>query len=1167
MSLQLILGSSGSGKSHALYQEIIEKSMQYKDMNYIVVVPEQFTMQTQKDLVTMHPDHGVMNIDILSFVRLAYRVFEETGRDPGIVLEDTGKNMVLRKVIANKQDELTLFQSNVRKQGFVSELKSLLSEMLQYSIGPEELEKMIELTSNRHMLSGKLKDMLVIYNGFKEFLSEKYITAEEVLDVLCSVIEDSNILKKSVLCFDGFTGFTPSQYKLLQCLLPICKKIIVTVTIDPRENIRMIDEEYKLFHMSKKTIAKLYEVAESAGSSVDKPVYVRENETPYRFVESATLASLEHNLFRYPYKQYRGEQSDVRVLVGKDAAVEVDFTVREIKRLVQDENYRYKDIAVVTGDLAMFGPKIQKEYRRAEIPCFVDLKKSISNNPLVELIRAALDVLIRDFSYESVFRFLRCGLVDIPEDDIDQLENYVIALGIRGIRMWEKEWTRIYRTKGELDLEKINEVRTQVVEMLDEFHEALTKKEVTIAEMTQALYAFLLKEEAGIKIERYRIRFENSGELLLAKEYKQVYGIVLELLDKLVELLGDEQISIKEYKELVESGLEEAKVGLIPPGIDQVVVGDIERTRLKDIKALFFIGVNDGIIPKSNAQGGIISDLERELLTSMDITMAPTRRQATFIEQFYLYLNLTKPTNKLYVTYSKVGSNGKAVRSSYIISKLQQLFTDLAVEDLDLVKDENDVLEVLGADQGLRYLLDGLRGFDGEHATTLWKELFTWYKSREDKQWLLEKGIEGACYENEESNLNRAIAAALYGKDLTNSVTRLEKYAACAYAHFLSYGLDLNPRQEYQLRMPDIGTIFHTAMELFAKKLQSSKYNWNNIPEPVRNEIVEESVKEASLNYNNTIMLSSKRNEYMIKRVERITKRTVWALCEHVRRGNFVPSGFELKFSQLDHLDTVNIPLNNHQMMHLMGRIDRVDTCVDEDDVLVRVVDYKSGTTGLDLGKLYHGLQLQLVVYMSAAVELEEKQHPDKLVIPAGIFYYNMNDPVVMKQLDASEEEEHSDEWKEKIENEILKELKMNGLVNQEEKVIKAMDHSFVDEEEEHLKGSVSSSIVPVETTKDGSIGKRSSTANRAQFNKLSSYVKRKIKEYGDEIVNGTIALNPYELNDRTACEYCEYASVCGFDQKLPGNEYRKLPKFAKEQVWDEISEKLKEEEGEEENE
>lgn len=1179
MSLQLILGSSGSGKSYQLYKEVIKKSMENEDTNYIVIVPEQFTMQTQKDLVSLHPNKGIMNIDILSFLRLAYRVFDEVGTKEKLVLEDTGKTMILRKVVEQKKKDLILFGNNVKKQGFIGELKSLISEIFQYSITGEQLEEMIEFSNSKPMLQTKLKDVLTVYQGFKEFLSEKYITAEEILDVLVEVIDQSDIIKNSVLCFDGFTGFTPSQYKLLGHLMRQAKGVLITVTIDKREDISHLDEDFKLFHMSKKTILKLMEIAKEEQVPVEKPIYGEDlskvsGNIPYRFKESKALASLERNLFRYPYRSFDEEQEDISIHLAKDPTKEVQFVAREILRLIREESYRYKDIAVVTGDIENYGRIVEREFYQSQIPCFIDNKKNILDNPFVEIIMSVLEVITKDFSYESIFRYLRCGLVDLTKEEIDILENYVIALGIRGYKKWNSQWERSYKTKSEIDFEGLNESRGKVIGPFENLRAVLKDKNSNVEDYTRALYEFIVQLKVSSKLNRYKESFEENHMPLKAKEYKQIYGIVMELFDKLVDLLGDEILTVKEYGDILKSGLEEARVGLIPPGIDQIVVGDIERTRLKDIKALFFIGVNEGIVPKNNGAGGIISDIERELLAEHKVELAPTKRQSAYTDQFYLYLNLTKPQSRLYISYSKVSSEGKSLRSSYLIGKLEKLFPKISVVDEE--EEIVDINHILSSDGGLNYLISGLREYKYQDMTDEWKELFSWYFGKEDFKEDLIHYIQGAFFINEENGISKAVANVLYGSELSNSVTRLEKYAACAFAHFINYGLELMERQEFKLAVPDLGNIFHNAIEMFSMKLSKSNYSWHTIPDDVRDNLVTECVEEAAKEYGNAILKSSKRNEYMIERVERITKRTIWALCEHVKQGEFEPTGFELKFSYLDNLDSVNIHLSDTEHMRLQGRIDRLDTYEDEDNVYVKIIDYKSGNTAFDILSLYYGLQLQLVVYMNASLELEEKKHPEKQVIPAGIFYYNIDDPMVEKVLGSGEEsnididestlspEEKLRLEEEKIQRElkrkeiiqknILKELRMNGIANADMEIVKLMDKKFGNDAGQ-INGSVKSDIIPVETNKDGYPTKRSNIATKRQFSTMANYVNKKIEQLGSEILEGSTKINPYKLGDKKACDYCSYSGICGFDLKLPGNNYRNLRKLAKDDVWDKLQE------------
>lgn len=1142
MSLQLILGSSGSGKSHYLYHKIITESIEQDKTNFLVIVPEQFTMETQKDFVSMHPAKGVMNIDILSFMRLAYRVFDELGGNNRPVLDDTGKTMILRKVIEIKKGELPLFSSNVRKKGFVEELKSLLSEIFQYSITEEKLEEMIEMAEGKPMLSGKLKDILTIYKGFKEYLSERYITAEEVLDVLYDIADSSKVLQQSVICFDGFTGFTPSQYKLLAKLMKITKKVYITVTIDKREDISRLGEEFHLFYLSKKTILKLYELANEERVEIEEEYYteMEENKVPYRFQNSRALAALEHNLFRYPWKAYDEEQGDISIHLLKEPKDEIYFTVSEIRRLVREEGYRYRDMAVVTGDMEGYGRIIDKEFTKGKLPFFLDQKKDIMSNPMVELIRSVLEIIRKDFDYESVFRYLRCGLVYTSVEDVDILENYVLAMGIRGWKKWSEPWTRVYRKEPEIDLEAVNQIREQVMEGLRLLKEKLAGGSHTVIHYSKVLYEFICNLNVFEQLDAYGRTFKEEGRPLLAKEYVQVYPMIMELLQQLVELLGEETVTLKGYEELIEAGFAEMKVGLIPIGVDQIIVGDIERTRLKDIKVLFFVGVNDGIIPKVSSGGGILSNMEREMLWEHHVELAPTKRQSVYTEQFYLYLNLTKPNQKLYVTYSKVGSDNKSLRASYLISKLVKLFPKIKVHDEDQVQE--DANHILGADQGMNYLIQGLREFAYDDMTSAWRELFRWYFQKEDFKEDLARLIEGAFYVNPESSISKAVAGALYGKQMMGSVTRLELYAACAFAHFINYGLELKERTEYQIGVPDMGNIFHMALELYSKKLKAENISWGEISEEKQQEMAKDCVMEATQDYGNTILSSTKRNEYMISRVERMVKRTLWALTEHMKKGEFEPKGYEISFSYLENLESTKLTFSEEEGMGLRGRIDRLDTYEDEEHIYVKVIDYKSGSTAFNVLDLYYGLQLQLVMYLSASLELQQKNHPDKKVIPAGVFYYNIFDPIVEKSGDEEE-----------IREDILRELRMNGLVNSDQEVIKHLDRSFASEDG-GLNASVKSLVVPVETNRDGSFTKTSSVIDSKGFQGMTGFVQEKMKTYGKKILAGDTEVNPYKLGERTACDYCKYSSICGFDKRLPGNQFRNLRKLAKEDIWEEIN-------------
>lgn len=1144
MSLQLILGSSGCGKSHKLYNEIIDKSIKNEDVNYLIIVPEQFTLQTQKEIVETHPHNGTMNVDVLSFGRLAYRVFDEVGANNQPVLEDTGKSMILRKVLSLKNDKLIFFGKEASKIGFVSELKSLISEMFQYSVTGEDLKGIKDNVKDRPMLSNKLHDISIIYNGFKEYLEEKYITQEEVLDVLCNVIEKSELIKNSVISFDGFTGFTPAQYKLIGLLMKLSKKVIVTITVDKREDISRVGEEFELFHLSKKTIHRLYKISKENNISIDKPIYpaAKDNNEIYRFKGHKALASLEKNLFRYPYNVYEDSQDDIKIHISKNPKQEVSFVVRETMRLVREEKYRYQDIAIITGDISKYANILEGEFQRANIPCFIDNKRELLNNPYVEMLRAMLDIINNDFDYESIFRFLRSGLLDYSYDELDILENYIIAFGIRGKSFWAKEWTKEYKGQQEGQLKQINKIRGDLIENLSSLAEVLLDKEKTVKEYTIAIYDQIIKINVAEKLDVFRKQLEEEGMYSVAKEYQQIYGIVVDLFDKMVELLGEEHLSLKEYIEILEAGLGEAKVGIIPPGLDQVVVGDIERTRLNHVKAVFFIGVNDGIIPKNIGEGGILSDLDRDLLSKEELELAPTRRQVAYMEQFYLYLVMTKPRERLYLSYSKLDEEGKTIRPSYLISIILKLFPSIKINNEEAKN--QDVEHILGSDKGIDYLIQGIKKYPDANVSNYWRELYSYYYQDEKGQGILKNIIKGAFYKNHQLGLTEDVAKELYGTSILGSVTRFEQFGACPFSHFAKYGLNLQERVEYSLQVFDIGNLFHDALENFSKKLHNSKYDWSNIPEDLQEEWAEESVTLAAEDTNNAIFSSSKRYEYIVSRAKRITTRTIWALRQQINKGDFTPYGYEVYFSDDEGLESLDILISDESRVKLRGRIDRIDVCEENDKLLVRVIDYKSGRTKFDLLRIYHGLQLQLAIYLNAAIEYLKKINPDKEIIPAGILYYHIDDPIVNKGSD--------------VEDSILKELKMDGIINNDNKVIKRLDSSF-NSGETTIKPGVKSDIIPVSTNKDGSLSKNSKVVKIDELKALEQYVTHVVKEYGGEILSGNLEVSPYKYKDKIACKYCPYDGVCGFDCKIEGYNFRNLTEIKDNEIWDKIYESMEE--------
>lgn len=1101
MPLKFVFGPSGSGKSSYLYLHVIQESMKYPERNYIVLVPEQFTMQTQKDLVMMHERKGIMNIDVLSFARLAYRVFEETGGGGLPVLDDEGKNLILRKIAGDYESELKMLGGHMKKQGYISEVKSVISEFTQYDIGEDEIERVMESAGESSRLYYKLADIRLLYRGFTDYLREKYITKEELLDVLSCEVEKSERLKNSTVVLDGFTGFTPVQDRLLGELMRHCREVIVTVTMDRRGNPYVYEHPYQLFALSKQMVTSLLQIAKQNKIPVEEPVELYDH-VPWRFKEQEALAFLEKHLFRYGAGAYEKEQEQVKLHLAKNPREEAYAVAEQVRRMMREDRYRLRDIGVIVSDMDVYADHLKQAFIKYDIPFFMDHKRSILLNSFVEYIRSVLHMAEQSFSYESVFRFLRTNLAGFTYEEIDELENYVIGLGIKGYKHWQEKWTRKLRGMAQEDLDKMNHYRRQLVEKVDGLIYVLRQRRKTVADITRAIYEFMVQENLQVRLAEQEELFKAKGELALAREYAQIYRIVIELFDKFVELLGDEQVSLSEYCKLLDAGLEEARVGVIPPEVDQVVIGDMQRTRLKDIKALLFAGANDVYLPGALLRTGLLSELDREKFAREKLTLSAGGKEKAYVQKFYLYLNLTKPSEKLDIYYSKVSADGKSVRPSYLIHELQKLFPKLKVRDEERYLKEQELTENIGFDRMIREFVQKRHETDGA-----WCELYNWYKKNPKWQEKVERFLEAGYYRKPLDALTEEAAKRLYGEEFETSITRMERFAVCAFSHFLTYGLGLREREEYDFQAADLGNVCHRALERFSYKVEREAGDWLKLTEEKRKQYVEESVEEAIADYGNSILYSSSRNAYLIVRMKRMLEKTVWALTKQLAAGDFKPAAYELRFAN--------------------GKIDRVDTCEDGDCVYVKVIDYKTGSKSFDVTALYHGFQLQLMVYMDAALQMEQKKHPEKEILPAGVFYYRIQDPLIDRPKEGEEQES------------ILKELKPDGMISLEKEVLGHLDHCMVGE----------SSVIPVKYNKNGSLSKSSKAASAQDFYLMMKYAVNKVEEIRQKILSGDVKVNPYRRGTETSCDYCSYRQICGFDTKMEGYRYREIEAMSVDKV------------------
>lgn len=1095
MTVELLMGASGYGKTYNLYKRITEEALANPEKRYLLIVPEQSTLQAQKDIVRMHPNGGVFNIDVLSFGRFAYRIFEELCVELNETIDDTGKMLIIRKVVNQVADRLKVIRIS-NKFGIISEIKSMLSEFKQYGITPDGLESIINDTEGSERLKEKLSDVLIIYREFEKYIENKFVTVEDKPEELLKVIDKSSFFEGALVAFDGFTGFTPVQYRIVERIIEKAERVICTVTFPADMDYNTPLEEEDLFHMSKEMMTRLGVIADRLGATT---VYNRQqvDKDKYRFSKSKELDFLEKELFRYSGNTYDEEVQDIFVKNLPTPKDEVLFAAAEVLRQVREKGLRFRDIALVTGDVELYRTEITRIFAESNIPYFMDNKRSLISNPVVEYLRAAIGVVLDNYSYESVFRFMKNKLCAIENDRVNIIENYVLAFGIRGRNRWEAMFERQYPDKIH-ELLEINNTREQFVALITPIAEAFSGKK-TVAEYVMALYEFMETSDCyeylnELSEELVEGEFD-ANKLSKSSEYRQAYKKIIELLEQLNNLMGDEVVTSEEFAEILDAGFEEIKVGIIPPSVDAVTIGDVERTRLEHVKYMLVLGVNEGILPKLSGKNGVLTDRERRILSDNKVELSPTPREKAFIQNFYIYLNLTEPECGLSLSYHRYNSEGKECKPSRIIGMLKKMYPKLVVMD---EKDFDATSFVTNGENSLHYVAHAI--IEQNNIRKGAKELFTYLYAIEPYKSRIDNILATYVNENTPENMTEIIASELYKDIQKSSITRMEKYAACAFSHFLQYGLELQERKYHELSTLDMGNLFHKVIELVSFKLKADNKDFSMITDDERRELVETTVMDATADFKESIFIENETNHYIKKRIVDIIDRTIWALGKQLSAGSFKPELFETTF--YDEVEDTTIT----------GKIDRVDLCRKDDKISVKVIDYKSSSKEIDLNDVYQGTNLQLLVYLHSIVKDLRTKYPDKEVVPSGVLYNHFDNPIAKvdaPKFDADEGEKA-----------VLKEFKTNGLISFE--TIDQLDGDF----------SRASAIIPASKDK-GVVKIEKSVVTKEQLECLSDFAINKMYEMTKEIVSGKSEINPCE----GACDYCPYVSVCGFDPKT--NSYR----------------------------
>ena len=1094
--MKLVYGRAGSGKSYFCMNEIKECLNENLGRTYIYIVPEQYSLAGEFELSNMLSKNGTINIQVLSFKRLSYRVFSELGFNKN-AFSKASKAMLVYHIMLEESKNLTLLKGVNKNRGLVDTVTNMISEFKRYNVSCEDLKNI--KTQNKY-LEMKLHDLSIIYGKFEKRISENYIDTDSRLTVLSNLISKSKMLKEAKIWIDGFDSFTPQEFSIVSELDKVAD---VTVTLT-------LYKSAELFSINQKCASKLEKFQNVTIINLDKI---------YRF-KTKELLHLEENIFKYPPKKYLEDIQKIHVTQENSPDSEIENVAKEILNKIQKENYRYENIAILTKNIDSYKTLFNRIFKNYNIPYFFDDKKELAMQPLLTLVLSLFDIISKNFAYENVFNYLKTGLTNVDDiNDIDILENYILQYGIKG-----NKWLNDFEL-ADPNLEKINLIRKKVIDPILDFKDSFKGKK-TAKEIATALYQFLVSIKVYEKINNTVDSIKNnpnvsSRDLEIANTYVRVWNIFMELLDELVDTLENEQMSFDTFKNILIEGISMHQIGILPTSNDNVMIGDISRTRNSNVKILFVIGVNDGVFPMPFSSEGFLSDDERDSLLESGVELAKNTKLLLLEENFNIYKALTTPSEEIYISFPTQDSDGSALRASSIINQLKNIFPKLKVKS-NIMSVPTDVYT---AKSSLNDTLYNLRKYyDGEEISEVWKEAYLWYLKNNNTNLL--KAQSGLDYTNTIEYLDKAHSQKLYGAEMNTSVSRLETFANCPYMFYLKYGLKLKERKVFKLDTPDIGLFLHEIIDRFSEYVIKNNISLREIKKDETEKIVSQLVDELLVDFKNNIFNSSSQMKRLVVRLKRVIKRVIWVIVNHIRNGEFEISGSEVEFGKDKSLSAVEIELSDGNKLLLNGKIDRIDIAKTEEGKFIRIIDYKSYNKELKLSDIYYGLQLQLLVYLDAAME--------KDLLPGGMLYLKLDDPIMKTKKNISKEE---------IEEEINKKLRMKGVILSDARLIKAMDTNMTNE----------SSVLDLSVKKDGTFTSKVPVATKEQFTELRNHMKKILKQMGDEILNGNIKNEPVKKKSKSACEFCDYKLICRFDKEL-GNKFKIINDLKNDQVFEQLS-------------
>lgn len=1105
--MRFIYGGAGSGKSYYCLEDIEKRINKGEKGPFIILVPQQFSFEAQKRLLSLKNKEDILLCEVLDFSRLSYKIFRDLGGLNREHINKPGREILISYIIDKNYEKFKFYRGVYDKKTFRKSISDTLSELKKFGIEPDLLNNFAEaLEEGEHR--NKFLDIALIYEEYDKYLHEKFIDEDDDLLILKKNIRNYEGISNWQVYIDGYSNFNKLQLDIIEELIVNCKAVNITLTTGNNEEV---------FEITRRTEHKILNLLERNNVSLEKPVNLNSRNRD-RFKDSKALRHLSENIYVYPPSEYQEATEDITLYASTNSYTEIEEVSRSIASLVRDHGIKYSEIGVILGDAAYYEEIIPAVFREYEIPYFMDRKKDIEGNLLIVFITSLLDMGSHNFSYEAVFRYLKTGFTALSLKEIDLLENYIYATGIKGKDKYDNKYSFTYMPYKNLTEEQdkillaaVNEIKNKFSEPVINFHKALNKCN-SVLEMCTLLFNFLNEQGIPQKIEALVEDFKEKGMLYESREYIQIWNTFIELMEEMVASLGGERLEADSFKKYLYAGVLELKMGFIPASIDQVTVGNVDRIKNENISHIFIVGVNDGAFPKNVLEDPVINDNDRQLLLAGGIEISRDSKAALYEEQFVVYETLLRASKSLYISYAAADAEGGALRPSIIIGDIKRIFPKVITKG-DLASEVPDKEQINRLNPSYNHLLlNAYKLRNKEEATEDLKALNKYISSEHPHKYAFLK--RAVNYKNTAAQLSRAEVLDIYGDKITLSVSRLEKYIKCPFAFYMQFGLEAKDRKKYELSMPDLGSFMHKAIMLYSKALSRDNMKWKDATEEYCREKAGTIVEGMLLDKEGQVFNDNSKFAFMAKRLTKVLFRTLYLLTLQFQKGSFEPYAYEARFGKGGLYPPVIVKLQDGQEIHVEGVIDRIDMLVHEGKTYVRIVDYKSSSMNLNLSEIYSGLKLQLLLYLDAVLQ------GDSSLLPSAVLYFKIDDPIIKTDGEVSEED---------ILKAIFKKFKMSGLLLKDQEIIKEMDSEI----------GKSSAIIPAGITKGEEFSKSSKVYEKEEFDLLRNHVRSMIYESCEKISQGNIDIAPYKKGNEIPCTYCSYTSVCGFENGVLNNKYR----------------------------